>query len=204
MSTSALPVPARLATSADVDAMAATLATAFFDDPLWGPAFPEPELRTRQASAFWRLFVTSSLRYPWTLVTPKVEAVAVWLPPGGVELTDEEHDSFEAFLIDITSRPLAERILAISDQLEAARPSEPHFYLTLLGTHRDHRGAGLGMGLLREGLSRVDALGAAAYLESTNPANNARYESVGFSRRAKLGTPSGHVVTTMWRAARGL
>jgi ribosomal protein S18 acetylase RimI-like enzyme len=202
MSTSALPMPARVATSTDVDAMAATLTTAFFDDPLWGPAFPDRERRAGQASAFWRFFVTSSLRYHWTLVTEKVESVAVWIPPGGVELTDEEHRGFEAFLIGITSRPVAERIVAISDQLEAARPSEPHFYLTLLGTHEDHRGAGHGMRLLREGISRIDALGAAAYLESSNPANNRRYESVGFSRRAELSTPSGHVVTTMWRRPR--
>ncbi len=43
-------------------------------------------------------------------------------------------------------------------------------------------------------------LGAAAYLESSNPANNARYEAVGFRTRASITMDSGHIVTTMWRA----
>ena len=50
--------------------------------------------------------------------------------------------------------------------------------------------------------TRIDALGAAAYLESTNPVNNERYRRAGFERRAGIAMPSGHVVTTMWRPAR--
>ena len=195
-------VPARVATSADIDAIVSTMTTAFFDDPMWGPAFPDVERRATQASALWRLYVMSSLRYPWTLVTEKVESAAVWIPPGGSELTHDEELGYEQFLIDITTPTVAEGILAISEQLAAARPSEPHFYLSLLATHADCRGAGLGMGLLRENLTRVDALGGAAYLESCNPANNKRYESVGFTSRAAITMASGHVVTTMWRPAR--
>ena len=58
------------------------------------------------------------------------------------------------------------------------------------------------MGLLAQTLARVDAEGAAAYLESTNPANNERYRRAGFEPRAEIAMPSGHVVTTMWRPAR--
>jgi len=58
------------------------------------------------------------------------------------------------------------------------------------------------MGLLAGTLARIDALGAAAYLESTNPANNGRYHSAGFAPRAEITMPTGHVVTTMWRPAR--
>jgi GNAT superfamily N-acetyltransferase len=202
MATSNPPAIVRTATPADVAAIVATMTTAFFDDPMWGPAFPDVERRAAQASEFWRLLVTSSLRYPWTMVTDQVESAAVWIPPGGSELTEDEQSGYEQFLVDITGRAVAEGILAISHQLDAARPSEPHFYLSLLATHQDHRGAGLGMGLLRENLTRVDALGAAAYLESCNPANNERYQSVGFRRRDELIIPSGHVVTTMWRPAR--
>ncbi|MEU0783923.1 GNAT family N-acetyltransferase [Streptomyces sp. NPDC006173] len=93
-------------------------------------------------------------------------------------------------------------ILAIYDQFEAARPSEPCFYLTLLGVHDDHRGKGLGMGLLAHSLDRIDTLGAPAYLESSNPVNIARYEGVGFSPRDTFTVVTGHVVTTMWRPAR--
>jgi len=60
----------------------------------------------------------------------------------------------------------------------------------------------IGMGLLTENLARVDALGAPAYLESCNPANNKRYERAGFAARDQITAPSGHIVTTMWRPAR--
>jgi ribosomal protein S18 acetylase RimI-like enzyme len=88
------------------------------------------------------------------------------------------------------------------DQFEKNHPSEPHYYLSLLGTHTERRGAGLGMNLLRECLARIDALGGASYLESSNPVNNERYRSVGFTDYGSFTVPSGHVVTTMWRPAR--
>jgi predicted GNAT family acetyltransferase len=56
------------------------------------------------------------------------------------------------------------------------------------------------MALLSENLQRIDAGGAAAYLESSNPANDRRYESVGFRRTGAFTTPDGErAVTTMWR-----
>lgn len=192
----------RTATSADIDAVVTTLTSAFFHDPLWGPAFPDVERRAEQAAAMWRLYVTSALRYPWLLVTPGVEAAAVWIPPGGRELTEEEESGLEGLLTRTTGTETAGAILAIYDQLYAVAPEEPCFYLTLLGTHHDHRGKGLGMGLLAESLARIDALGAPAYLESSNPANLDRYRSLGFSPRDELTTATGHVVTTMWRPAR--
>jgi hypothetical protein len=42
-----------------------------------------------------------------------------------------------------------------------------------------------------------------AYLESTNPENDKRYERLGFVRRGEFSTPDGqHTVTTMWREPR--
>lgn len=193
----------RVATPSDVDQIVETVTSAFFDDPLWGPAFPDIETREVQASRFWRFFVRSALRYPWTFVTENIESATVWFPPGGTELTDDEASGFEEFLRGITGRPAADAILEISAQLEEARPAEPHFYLSLLATHGEHRGRGLGMDLLRENLARIDALGMPAYLESSNPANDERYGGVGFVRRGEIVVASGHVVTTMWRPARG-
>lgn len=194
--------PVRIANVDDLDGIVRTLTSAFFTDPLWGPSFPDVALRAPQMSTFWRLLCASALRYPCTFVTAKVESVAVWLPPGGHELTEDESASFEAFIENLVGYAAAGVILAVMEQFEQARPSEPHFYLSLIGTHDDHRGHGLGMALLRENLARIDALGSAAYLESTNPANNARYQSAGFEPRGAFTTASGHVVTTMWRAGR--
>ncbi|MEV4616983.1 GNAT family N-acetyltransferase [Kitasatospora sp. NPDC049258] len=202
MTTGYRPGPARVAGPADIEAVVDTMTTAFFEDPLWGPAFPDADRRATQAAALWRCYVTSALRYPWLLVTPGVESAASWIPPGGTELTAAEEERLEGLLTEVAGAAVAGPIMRICEQLEEAHPTEPHFYLSLLATHDQHRGKGLGMGLLAESLRRVDALGAPAYLESSNPANLPRYERAGFVARDRITVAGGQVVTTMWRPAR--
>lgn len=89
-------------------------------------------------------------------------------------------------------------------RFDEAHPRDvPHYYLSILATHPDHRGRGLGMGLLAHNLALIDEERCGAYLESSNPANNRRYASVGFEPLSELAYPGhGAVVTTMWRPAR--
>jgi GNAT superfamily N-acetyltransferase len=79
--------------------------------------------------------------------------------------------------------------------------AEPHAYLSLLATHPDHRGRGIGQTLLADVLGRWDTLGVPSYLESTNPANDHRYVRAGFRPiggfRAVIDAAP---ITTMWRA----
>jgi len=201
-SVTSAPVLAREATPADVDAMTDAFTTAFFQDPIWGPAFPDESRRAEQAAVMWRVYASSALRYPWTFVTPNVEAVAIWIPPGGTELAPEDARVLDELLEETAGSQVAELSREIDARFEAAYPTEPFFHLTILATHTMHRGRGLGMGLLAETLTRIDALGAAAYLESTNPVNIERYRSVGFQPRAEITMPAGQIVTTMWRHAR--
>jgi predicted GNAT family acetyltransferase len=61
----------------------------------------------------------------------------------------------------------------------------------------------LGMALLAENLGRIDREHMPAYLESSNPANNHRYERFGFAKTGAFYPPTGETpVTTMWRDAR--
>jgi predicted GNAT family acetyltransferase len=56
------------------------------------------------------------------------------------------------------------------------------------------------MSLLAANLARIDAEAMPVYLESSNPANDARYERLGFKPRTEFSTPDDeHTVTTMWR-----
>jgi hypothetical protein len=59
------------------------------------------------------------------------------------------------------------------------------------------------MALLADNLERIDGQHIAAYLESSNPANDARYERVGFVRISQFATPGSPSVATMWRDSRG-
>lgn len=191
-----------------VDASTAALATdvlagAFYRDPLWGWAFPDDARRFEQHRAVWGMFVDAAIRYPWVRMNESGTAVALWIPPGGSELTDEGEAAFEPLIVSMLGDD-APRVIDAFAALDHAHPhDEPHFYLSLLGTHPDHRGRGTGMDLLRQNVALVDELHQPAYLESTNPANLDRYRSVGFEPIGDFDLPhGGPVVTRMWRDAR--
>jgi GNAT superfamily N-acetyltransferase len=187
---------ARIATPEDIDGLTDTLALAFAQDPLWSWAFPEPG----KLAVWWRFLVQSALRYPCTWILDRYAAVAVWIPPGGVELTGQEEEQAEPLLRDLAG-PRAGEILTLLDRFDASHPDgPPHYYLSLLGVQPDHRGRGLGMGLLAQNLAVMDAEGMPAYLESSNSANDGRYESLGFAKVGSFSTPDDAVtVATMWR-----
>jgi len=151
----------------------------------------------------WRIFIEGALHNSWTWVAGSGEAASVWIPPGGVEMTPDE----EEWLVDLAHEYLGDNVedyLELLRRFEVARPrDEPHYYLSLLGTDPDHRGKGAGMTLLAHDLALIDAEGMPAYLESSSPANNDRYVSVGFEPVGEFSYPGGGpVVTTMWRSPR--
>ena len=196
-------VSARRATSTDIDLVTSIISLSFAHDPIWSRAMRLPDGGTDHHFTFWRLSIEGALRYPWTWLAGDGEATAVWIPPGGAEMTSEQ----EARLMDLARETLgqaSDQYVELLERFSAAQPkTEPHYYLTLLGTHPDHRGRGIGMRLLAHTLSLVDGEHMPAYLESTNPANNARYARVGFEPIGEFSYPGGGpVVTTMWRSAR--
>ena len=91
-------------------------------------------------------------------------------------------------------------MFALWERFEAARPTAPHAYLSILATHPRHRGRGMAQQLVRDDLARFDGQGLPAYLESTNPANDHRYERLGFRATGGFaGFAEGSMVSTMWR-----
>jgi GNAT superfamily N-acetyltransferase len=191
----ALPA-VRVATAADLEPLTQTLWLAFHDDPLWSWAFPD----RAELEDWWRFLIKSALRYPWTWVAGEYAAVAVWIPPDGIEWTAEEEKLVEPLFEELAGSR-APALMQLLERFEESHPTErPHYYLSLLGTHPDQRGKGYGMGLVEENLRQIDAEGMPAYLESSNPANDRRYEQLGFTRIGKFSTPDGqHTVSTMWR-----
>jgi GNAT superfamily N-acetyltransferase len=192
-------VSARRAGEADLDAVAATLALAFNADPVWAWAFPDFERRLEQHRALWRILLGSAVANEWVWMVEGAAAAALWIPPGKPELSPEDEERFEPLMRELLGEGTA-RVMATFERFEQARPTKEHYYLSLLGTHPDHAGQGLGMGLLADNLTHVDALGSAAYLESTNPDNHRRYERLGFAQMGEFELPEdGPDVTQMWR-----
>jgi GNAT superfamily N-acetyltransferase len=190
---------ARVATRSDLEGVTETLSLAFLDDPVWSWAFPDRQ----KLEIWWRFCVKSALRYPWVWVADEYSAASVWIPPGESELTEEEEQGVEPLLEDLIG-VRASAVMELLERFEESHPRDrPHYYLSLLGTHPNRRGQGLGMALLGENLARIDEEGMPAYLESSNPDNDRRYQRLGFMRIGEFSTPdASHKVATMWREPR--
>jgi GNAT superfamily N-acetyltransferase len=191
----------RPASAADVEAVTAAMVTGFAADPVWGEySFPGVAMNPGVSWPFWEFCVRAEMRLQATFVTPGCEAAAVWISPGEAEMTPEQEADLADLLADLLGPAQARVVVDVFEHLEAAHPhGEPHHYLSLLATHRDHRGHGLGMGLLGACLESIDAGHLPAYLESTNPVNDVRYRRYGFEPHGRVTLPNGTPVTTMWR-----
>jgi GNAT superfamily N-acetyltransferase len=196
---------ARQAGDADALGVATTLALAFSDDPVWGRwAFADiddPRDRVAPMVEFWGPFVAAALKHGGAWMALGGAAVALWVPPGLPEM-DEDDEAAAASTIGRVCGGRAAHVLDAFDRFAANRPAADHWYLSLLATHPDHRGKGIGMELVAHRLRATDREGVPAYLESTNPVNLRRYAAAGFEPYGAFEVPDGPRVDTMWREPR--
>ena len=188
----------RVATERDLDSATRLLTAAFETDPLWGWAFPD----RADLEAWWRFNIRSALRFPWVWVLGDFAAVAMWIPPGEAELTDEEEGQVESLITKLAGSR-SPQLLELLERFESSHPDgPPHYYLSLLGADPSRRGNGYGMALLERNLATIDDTRMPAYLESSNPVNDSRYMQRGFRRVGEFDRPDGGLmVATMWRDA---
>lgn len=139
----------RRVTENEADRVTELFALAFYDDPTWSWAFPDPDTRIDHHRLWWGLFMDSALPYGCVWMTEDGDAAALWIPPGEPELSDDDEARVEPLLRELIGSH-ADDVLTLLDSFESNHPRhEPHYYLSLLGTHPDHRGRGKGMGCSR-------------------------------------------------------
>jgi GNAT superfamily N-acetyltransferase len=179
------------------------LADAFAEDPVFAWLIP-PELRGRdnRMDTFFTSMSRGYLRQGKPCyVTGDASAAALWAAPGDWAMP------LSQIILEAAPSALAFRhrlIRALRTQLQVERlhaaQSRPHWYLGYLGTRHDRQGQGLGSAMLREVLTRVDANGLPAYLESSNERNLPLYERNGFLVIGELrALGRGPAIWRMWR-----
>lgn len=194
----------------DVPAAADVLAQAFKDD---GATLAIAGLRRpsvdQLAALFRPLISTGPLRRGHVDLARRASdgvlvGVALWEPPGRPSsLVNLAHEAAElpAFL----------RVLGVHGMIRAARnqarlasnrPAEPHWYLAMIGAADEARGMGVGSALLASRLAAIDAVGGAAYLESSTEQNRRLYVRHGFAMTSIITSVDGARPAAMWRAAR--
>lgn len=188
----------RANTSKDVDKVTEIITTAFEGDPTWAPLLYQGGTH-ETARRYWRLFVNAAARHGWNFSNEEGSAASVWYPPGASELSEQEEAGFSEFATNLLGEEVAQTLFATGKAFEAATPEGDFFYLSLLAVNPEHSGKGIGMQLLRQNLQEIDELGVPTYLESSNPANDVKYERLGYVRHGRFTVPSGLQISTFWR-----
>jgi GNAT superfamily N-acetyltransferase len=184
----------------DVVLVAAAQARAFYDDPLQVWALPDASTRLDVLTRLFEMMIrVVSLPLGESYTDDSRSVAALWAPPGRWLVEPEAAEQLEPMALIVGDRlPWMRRSW---EAITGVHPSEPHFYLSGLGTDPPRQGRGLGSAALAPVLTRCDAQGIPAYLESTKERNVAFYEHHGFEvTDSFIVPPDGPRLWTMWRA----
>lgn len=185
------------AATADQARVIATLVSAFIADPVERWLYPESFAYLTQFPAFVAAFGGEAFDKQTVWGLDEFTAVAMWLPPAA-----EAHgDTIVAALSNSVSAQKHADTFAVLEQMDAAHPKHPHWYLPWLGVDCARQRAGLGSHLLKQCLVRVDADHSAAFLETPNPRTVPFYERHGFRVTSVSQAGACPPVTSMLRPA---
>ena len=193
------PSSARLALGADGAALAATMGRAFVDDPFVSHLVPGRDVRVRKLPGLFGLLFKMGRSYGACDVTDKIEAAALWRPPGAWHIPLWHYLTNGPLLLGIFGTNTL-RALGAMDTLERRHPREPHWYLQAIGTDPAFQGKGYGGVLLRHRLALIDAAGMPAYLEASKESNVPLYANFGFVLTGEIKIADGPTLYPMWRA----
>ena len=188
--------PAR--TETDREAVVAAITLAFSTDPMARWTFPDPATYLRVLPEVARAFGGNGFAHDAAHLAEGDLAAAMWIPPG-VESDDER---LKTLIEQHAPRERHEDLERVFAQMDSYHPSEPCWYLPLIGVDPSCQGRGYGSALLRYALERCDREGMPAYLESSNPRNIPLYQRHGFEIIGAIQAGTSPTVVPMLRRRR--
>lgn len=123
---------------------------------------------------------------------------ALWLPPG----VGPDEEALDRLFAENASDSIKDDLPAIFEQMARYHPTEPHWYLSMIGVDPSRQGNGVGSSLMKEALAVVDRDGVIAYLESSNPKNISLYERHGFEVIGEIQAGTSPILRPMRRGAK--
>lgn len=174
-----------------------TLVSAFIEDPVERWLFPEPLAYLTHFPTFAAAFSGEAFARRTVWMLEEFAAVAVWFPPG----VEPAAEAIVAVLSASVSPEQHADTFAVLEQMDAAHPSFPHWYLPWLGVDAPRRATGLGGQLLKRCLAVVDDDHLPAYLETPSPRTIPFYQHHGFEVTNVAQAGGCPPITSMLRAA---
>ena len=192
--------PVKTATDADKASVIDAIVLAFAADPVVRWLWPDPRAYLATMPDFALAYGGEAFAHGSAYCTHDYTGAALWLPPGA-------HPDEEAMgqLIGQSVAPEVQADLSAAlEQFGAYRPSDPHWYLPVIGVDPSCQGQGCGSALMSYALERCDRDGLPAYLESSNPRNIGLYERHGFKIGGEVQVGSSPPIVPMVRGPRGV
>ena len=192
MVTALRPIEVREATADEVPKVAAALADAFVNEPVFIFLLPR---RLRQEARLRRMFAVEIKLYVlanggtvWT--TSGYDGAVAELPPGAWEMPKSitGSETLKWMWAFGTRLPRAIRVLRAMAERHLR---EPHFYVRTVGVRTALQGQGVGSMLMQPTLERADSAGLPTYIEASSERSAALYERLGFLHMGVLQLPEG-------------
>jgi GNAT superfamily N-acetyltransferase len=153
-----------------------TIVLAFATDPVARWVWPNTRQYLTSMPTFTRAFGGGAFLHNSAHCSDDYAGAALWLPPNV--------HSDEKALGEVLQRTVVastrDDLFAVLEQMASYHPSEPHWYLPLIGVDPAYQGKGYGTALLAYALQTCDRDHSPAYLESTKPRNIPLYQRHGF------------------------
>jgi ribosomal protein S18 acetylase RimI-like enzyme len=187
--------PIRPANKSNQEQAIAVIMLAFATDPLTRAIYPDPHQYLRYFPDVIRLFCGNAFEHGTAYYIEGFSGAALWLPPN-VHPREEE---MNRLLEQTASEQNQKDVFAVLEQMSRYHPSEPHWYLPMIGVDPTKQGKGYGSALMRHALIACDGENEPAYLETANPRNVPLYERHGFELLGTIQIGSAPTVFPMLR-----
>ena len=149
---------------------------AFSADPAARWTWSDPQQYLTNFRRFARAFGGEAFAHGSAYVADGCAGTALWLPPA----VEPDEEALIELLQSTASEQSQQHAFQVFEEMGRYHPSEPHWYLPLMGVDPFHQGQGVGSALMKHALIACDRDHTLAYLESTNPKNIPLYQRHGF------------------------
>ena len=185
-------IEVRTAAADDVPKVAAALADALINDPVFtflrpGRLRAKPRLR-RILAVEMEQYVLRNGGTVWT--TPGYDGAVAELPPGAWEMPKSATGK-ETLKWLWAFRTRLPRAVRVQRAMEERHLREPHYYVRTVGVRTALQGQGVGSALMQPTLERADSAGLPTYIEASSERSAALYERLGFVHMGVVELPEG-------------
>jgi GNAT superfamily N-acetyltransferase len=191
--------PAPVRRYADEPRAVSTILLAFAADPMVRWCWPDAQQYLESMPAFTRAFAGRAFPHQTAFCSMDYQGAALWLAPG---ITMHE-SAVENVLRNTVHPAIRDDLRTVLEQMDEFHPTEPHWYLPLIGIEPTYQGRGFGSLLIQHVLERCDTEGQPAYLVATSLRNVPLYQRHGFEMTGTIQVGSSPPLIPMVRTPQG-